>query len=306
MVNNVCRICSGDPPNHTGFSKFEQAIIKAARAVKTEGQFIDKAVAIDQIRFNTGDEWGEPQIANSVRRLVFSNPDPDQGLLLFTLGCWLDMQAKYTVVWNRYLQQAKNWIDGKGSIPRGNFAPTTTHLMLTKKAIEKYGNISQWFIQKIGEIAESRGKAKGNIYRLAGQICSELYAKPEVASWLENGILPRNFSGGDHKRFWMFLMFLRRDNSVVKCLFTRALSKFEGGQKAAQTWYDPEYFDPIECELPVDTWVLKNWNKTFEGLGIAELQTEETPKVAVKARLLAHKNNLSPSVFDALLFYSVN
>lgn len=300
----MCRICDGDLPSPKGFAKFEKSTIKALREVKTKEQFIGKAVEIDRMRFETGDDWGEAHIVDSVRRLIFSNPNPDEGLLLFTLGCWLDMQAKYIVVWNRYLQQAKNWIDGKGPIPRGNFPPTTTHLMLTKRTIEKHENISQWFIKKINSIAENRGKAKGNVYRLAGQMCSELYSKSEVAYMLRNGILPNNFSGGDHKRFWMFIMFLRRDNSVVRCLFTRALSKFEGGQKAVQAWYDLEYFDPIECELPVDTWVLKNWNKVFERLGIADLQTESASKVAAKARVLARKNNLSPSVFDALLFFS--
>ena len=300
----MCRICNGNPLNPLGFAKFEKAIIKASRDVKTQEQFIDNAIKIDRIRFETGDEWGEPHIVDSVRRLIFSNPDPDDGLLLFTLGCWLDMQAKYVIVWNKYLQQAKNWIDGKGPIPRGSFTPTTTHLMLTKKLIEKYGNISQWFIQKIDSVTENRGKAKGNIYRLAGEICNDLYSKPDAVNSLRNGIRPNLFSGGDHKRFWMYVMFLRRDNSVVRCLFKRALSKFEDGQKAIQRWYDSDYFNPVECELPVDVWVLTNWNKIFDRLKVTSYQTKYPSQVAAKAREIALNNNISPSTFDAILFYS--
>jgi hypothetical protein len=214
------------------------------------------------------------------------------------------MQAKYVIVWSRYLQQAKNWIDGKGPIPRGSFTATTTHLMLTKKSIEKYGNISQWFIQKINSITENRGKAKGNIYRLAGEICNDLYSKPNAVNSLRNGIRPNLFSGGNHKRFWMYMMFLRRDNSVVRCLFTRALSKFDNGQRAVQYWYDPRYFDPIECELPVDRRVSANWNSAFGRLKMLDFQTENTSHVAKKARSLARENGFSPSVFDAILFYS--
>jgi hypothetical protein len=45
----------------------------------------------------------------------------------------------------------------------------------------------------------------------------------------------------------MFMMFLRRDDSIVRCLFTRALSKFEGGQEAVKNWYDPEFFNPLNA-----------------------------------------------------------
>jgi hypothetical protein len=302
----MCKICSGNPPDAISFKDFKGKVIEALHRVTDQTRFLDEARKMDKLRFDTGDEWGEPQIFRDNRRLIFSNPDPDEGLLLFTYGCWLDMQARYVTVWTTYLTQAKNWIHGTGPVPRGNFLPTTKHLLLTRETLKRYGTISKWFIQKINEIAEKQGRAKGNIYRLAGDICSELYSKPEVVNGLRDGVLPNNFSGGDHKRFWMFMMFLRRDNSIVRCLFTRALSKYEGGQKAVGKWYDSEFFDPIECELPVDTWVSTNWNKVSERLKIADFQTKHTAQVAAKARELARKNSLSPSVFDAILFYSGN
>ena len=302
----VCRICSGNPPDPLSFRDFETEAIEALRNVNNQMLFLDQARRMDRLRFDTGAEWGEPRIFNSVRRLIFGNPDSNEGLLLFILGCWLDMQAKYATVWTTYLGQAKHWITGKGPIPRGSFSPTTTHLLLTKQAVKNYGSISQWFVEKINGITEKHGQANGNIYRLAGDICNELYSKPSVVNQLRKGILPNNFSGGDHKRFWMFMMFLRRDDSIVRCLFTRALSKFEGGQEAVKNWHDPEFFNPLECELPVDTWVSKNWKKVFDRLKMADFQTKKIAQVAVKARELAWKNNLSPSVFDAILFYSGN
>jgi hypothetical protein len=265
---------------------------------------LDEARRMDKLRFDTGDEWGEPTIFHTVRRLIFSNPDLDEGLLLFTLSCWLDMQARFIAVWTTYLRQAKNWIDGKGAVPRGNYPATTAHLLLTRKTIQTHGSISQWFVRKINAIAEKYGRESGNVYRLAGEMCSDLYYKPKVVDSLRNGVLPNSFSGGDHKRFWMYLMFLRRDNSVVRCLFTKALSKFDNGQKAVQYWYDPRYFDPIECELPVDRRVSANWNSAFERLKMLDFQTEKTSHVAKKARSFARENGFSPSVFDAILFYS--
>jgi hypothetical protein len=302
----MCRVCSGNPPDSSSFRGFEKRAIEALHSVNNQTLFLDQARRIDKLRFEAGDEWGESTIFQTVSSLIFSNPDPDEGLLLFTYGCWLDMQARYVTVWTTYLTQAKNWIHGMGSVPRGNFLPTTKHMLLTRETLKRYGTISKWFIQKINEIAEKQGRAKGNIYRLAGEICGELYSKPEVVSGLREGVLPNNFSGGDHKRFWMFIMFLRRDNSIVRCLFTRALSKYEGGQKAVEKWYDSEFFDPIECELPVDTWVSTNWNKVSERLKMADFQTKHTAQVAAKARELGRKNSLSPSVFDAILFFSGN
>lgn len=300
----MCRVCSGNPPDPLSFREFEKKAIEALHNVNNQTSFLDQAKRIDKLRFDTGDEWGEPTIFHTVRRLIFSNPDPDEGLLLFTLACWLDMQAAYTTVWTTYLRQTKLWIDGKGPVPRGNFCHTTTHLLLTGRSIEKYKGIGHWFVQKITEIAEKHGHEKGNVYRLAGEICTDLYSKPDAASLLRSGFLPHNFSGGDHKRFWMYMMYLRRDNSVIRCLFTRALERFDKGQRAIHYWYDPEYFDPTECELPVDRRVLANWNSIFVRLRAPNLQTESTSLVAVKARSVAREARISPSVFDSILFYS--
>jgi hypothetical protein len=299
----MCRVCEGNPPDPLAFRDFEMKILQALSDVKSQDTFLQQAIAMDKIRFKTSVEWGEPHIFNSVRRLIFTNPDPDEGLLLFTLGCWLDMQAQFTTVWTTYLSQAKNWMNNKGPLPRGNFTHTTPHLLLTRESLKRYGTISQWFVQKINRVAENHGQKKGNIYRLAGELCTELYSKSQVANSLNKGLLPTDFSGGDHKRFWMFMMFLRRDNNMLRCLFERALTNKPKGRKAVEYWYDPAYFNPIECELPVDRRVLSNWNQVTARFEKSKSPLNR-PEIANKARLLAQKQGVSPSVFDALLFYS--
>lgn len=265
---------------------------------------MDQAKVVDKLSFDSGDEWGEPRIVKSVSDTIFSNPNADEGLLLFTLGCWLDMQAKYQIVWTNYLRQARLWLHGQGPIPRGRFEPTSKHLIQATEFLKDFGCISLWFANKINRIVKENGSAKGNIYRIAGELCTDLYCKPEVASQLKEGTLPKQFSGGDHKRFWMYLMFLRRDNSIMKCLFTRALSEVEVGKSAVQYWFDNQYFNPSECELPVDTWVLTNWNGMAKKLNLPSFNTKYTPQVAFKARELAQKVDISPSALDAILFYS--
>ena len=300
----MCRLCENIALSTKTFSEFKSSAIKSASNYESLGSFLSQAKGVDKLRFDTGDEWGEPKILQSVSRLIFANPNPDEGLLLFTLGCWLDMQAQYTVVWNNYLKQAKNWMEGRGAVPRGGFQPTTKHLLLTRNSINKNCTISAWFSQKINQIANTHGKKMGNIYRLAGEICNDLYSKPEVVAQLRNGTLPKQFSGGDHKRFWMFLMFLRRDNSIMKCLFTRALGNVDGGKQAIAYWFNDQYFNSLECELPVDIWVRTNWNKMTNRLNLPSFASENTSQVAAKARELALKVNMSPSALDAILFYS--
>ena len=217
----MCRICDGEPPDPSIFERFKNTVLNAAENVTEETLFVNEAIRIDKLRFGRGDEWGEPRICQDVNRLIFKNPDPNEGLLLFTLSCWLDMTAPYTTVWTTYLQQAKRWIDDKGHVPRGEYRHTNPHLLLTLKTLKEYGSLGQWFIHKIESIVKNNGQESGNVYRLAGEMCMDLYSKPKTATSLKNGCLPNNFSGGDHKRFWMFLMqssFLNLIN-IHACIF---------------------------------------------------------------------------------------
>jgi hypothetical protein len=111
----------------------------------------------------------------------------------------------------------------------------------------------------------------------------------------------------DWKRLWLLLRSLRRDNSLVRCLFERALSRVDNGQKALGYWYDDNYFDPKECQLPVDDWVKKNWIELMNGSAFSSRQQLEQFADAVKPRVvaeqakkLAEQHDISPSAFDVL------
>ncbi len=303
----MCRICEGNPPNPNDFLTFRNAVLETRHQFDNldlehlPPQFITSAVNLDNRRFFTGDEWGEADIANDVVQYIFRNDNPGQGLLLFIICCWLDMQAQYRIVWSTYLRQALNWINGDGIIPRQHFKQTTPHLKKTAQTADEYGGIERWFIQTITDIAgQNPNGPDGNLYRFVGSICRDLYCLGGInlnqTEILLNGRLPKTISGGDYKRLWMFIMFLRRDSSIIKCLFTRALSAQTNGNTALNQWYNSNIFNQTECELSVDRRVSSKWNELFN----TNLNHRE---VAQKARLVAHQYGISPSVFDAICFF---
>ena len=59
---------------------------RAIRGVNSLSQFLGEAKSLDKLRFDSGAEWGEPQIFHTVRRLIFVYPDPDE--LDELLGPW--------------------------------------------------------------------------------------------------------------------------------------------------------------------------------------------------------------------------
>jgi hypothetical protein len=297
----MCRICEGIPLDFNGF---RNQVLLLRQAVIDIHSLVQNAIQVDNRRVSTGDEWGEPTIYNDVVEHIFRNPNPDEGLLLMILCCWLDMQQKYKTVWTTFLRQSRAWINGQGNIPRGNFPLTASHLLLTQRTINNCGNsISRWLVKTIINIVERNGQQTGNLYRFAGEMCGALYNKNDmIGEELKGGQLPNNFSGGDHKRFWMLIMFLRRDNSVVKCLISRALSQHPDGQRAITYWYNTNYFNPNKCELPVDRRVFDKWNNLWLNLD-PNLSARNTPGVAEKARNIAHQHDVSPSIFDAILFF---
>lgn len=101
---------------------------------------------------------------------------------------------------------------------------------------------------------------------------------------------------GNWKRVWMFLMFIRRDQNIIKNLFSRALESVCNGKEALKYWYDNEYFPENECELPVDVRVQQAWVRMFNKPGAS------TKDVAYSAHNLACRYDISPSAFDAIFF----
>lgn len=80
----MCRVCDGLPPNGGDYEE----LVSMARLFGDAGSRNQPALVagvrdIDKHRFITGAEWGEPVSARYTQQLIFGNPDPDRGLLLF-------------------------------------------------------------------------------------------------------------------------------------------------------------------------------------------------------------------------------
>jgi hypothetical protein len=303
----MCYLCDGQLADYEGYL----SAVKALRAqVTDEETFLANAAEADRLRFNWSPEWSEAPIAASVRERIFLNPDPQEGLLLFILAAWLDLQAPYTRVWNQMLGQTQDWLhatawhDPATGLPRGAFGPTRPHMLRTLDTLAKPDNsksISSWLAATIIDIVEHYSVRRGNLYRFVGAVCRDLYEAKDgtFAKLMQLGSLPLDYVGTHYKRLWMLVMFLRKDLHVVRCLMDRALAAAERGSQAMEYWEDDSFFDPKECELPVDTRVKSAWQALPFHTGL----DKSIEVIARDARTLAKKASVAPASFDALLFF---
>jgi hypothetical protein len=303
----MCNICNNLPLN---FQALTSLVANLRGHIGNVPTLISNAIQADNFRFSSGSEWDDPSLARSVRSHIFANPNPDEGLLLFVLACWLDMQVRYTIVWNTYLGQTRTWLQNNAwmnpstNVPRGKFRHTYPHLVKAVSTLSsnRYNrSFSAWFVTTVLNIVQQHGPVSGNLYRFVAKVCDDLYlaADKTFLYHVGSGNIPTNYNGAHYKRLWMFIMFLRRDDSVIRCLVERAVQGHPQGNQAVGYWYDPKYFDPKEIELPVDVRVRRNWNN----LGFSHLNARFPQEVAMQARTLASQHGISPSTFDALLFF---
>jgi len=261
--------------------------------------FIKEARELDKFRFDTSYEWQEPVTYGYTKKYIFENPNPDKGLLLFFLCCLLDLQMDYRTVWSRHLEQAANWIEDPEniSIPRGHYPATERNLIKTLNVANESRSISNWLKNKLLEIVKNNPNNDGNLYRLAGNIMSDLLEpSKELRSTIDGlkyghvGLL------GNWKRLWMLVMFLRRDKNIIKNLLIRAFKNKEFGLEALNYWYKDDYFDENESELPVDIRIREKWTKLWNQMGMTEKD------VAINANKIANKYGIPPSTFDVIFF----
>lgn len=261
--------------------------------------FIREAAKLDKFRFETSYEWYEPKTYENTKRFIFENPNPDKGLLLFFLCCWLDLQMDYRIIWSRHLEKASYWIDDpkRFEIPRGSYPATMPNLIKTLNVANSFGSISNWFIETILNIVKDNSKNKGNLYRLAGHIMSDLLEPSKYLSSTISYLKQGNADLlGNWKRLWMLIMFLRRDNNIIKNLLGKAFENKKNGMKALNYWYDKDYFNKNESELPVDIRIKERLPRLW---GLGELSEKD---VSYKAHEIAKNYKIPPSTFDAIFF----
>jgi len=301
----MCRVCKGNFPTEEEYYDLRnqaQALLSkwATRGgAATNPAFVPEVVELDKIRTNTGAGWGNPDYLGEPIRLIFNNSDAEKGLLLFVICIWMSYREKAKTVWTKHLVNADNWISGRRSTPPQHRMPSSVTPLLnkTRNVAINSGSIANWFADAIETIASPPdGMRLGNIYRMAGYVLLHLL---DAASknWNDYVKLEKRQCAllGDWKRLWLLLMYLRRDNSLVRCLFERALGGLNNGKRALQYWYDDNYFDPKECQLPVDKWVKDNWS-----LIMKPSKKLSGKDVAGDAIALASRHGVSPSVFDVL------
>lgn len=113
----------------------------------------------------------------------------------------------------------------------------------------------------------------------------------------------QRFRKKPRKRLWMFIMFLRRDPSVLN-LFKKALIEVYGddaGNSLFNIWHNQDKFDLKELELPGDMWN----QRLFKAL-LSEFPTFLKQKPKQTARELASRYDLSPSIFDVTFELGAN
>lgn len=301
----MCLICKGQNISVTNFNTFQSKIIHCGNQYKSKNikgdilsQFVEDAIKLSKIRFDTGSEWGEPLINPYVITHIFKADDPEEGLLRFLLCCWMDMQEKYQTVWTKYLESI--------SLYRILQMRMVIHKEpLLKKTIgihKSYSGISNWFIEKIlYTYEESKNKGINPFPVLIYFLFHDLWGLDNISKdnhssldKMRNGEIGYKLVG-NYKRAWMALMWLRLDNSLVKCLFSRSLLKHKNGKNALDLWYNNNVFNPMYCEIPVDGRVKNSWNYLFK-------TNRKERNVALEIHDLAQNYNISPAVFDAILF----
>jgi hypothetical protein len=314
----MCGVCSGNSPTEKQYyhlrNQAKALLDKWSKRgdAATNPTFVAEVVELDNVRLGTGAGWGNPGYLGKPIQLIFGNPDAKKGLLLFAVCIWMSYRVKAETVWTRYLDQADGWISGRRSAPPQHRWPNsvTPHLNKIRDMAINSGSIANWFADAIVAIGNSPSGQPGNIYRMAGCLFRDLLAASQQRKRNTQGqeqLLAGKPGLLDWKRLWVLLMYLRRDNSLVRCLFERALNGVNGGQKALGYWYDDKYLDPKECQLPVDKWVKENWIELMSGSAFSSRQQLEAVADAVKPRVVAEQakalaghHDVSPSAFDVL------
>ncbi len=301
----MCRACDGNFPTAEEYNVLRQNAKElmhkwsTRRDASQSVEFISDVENQDTIRLNSGAGWGNPRHKGMPVKMIFCNSDPDRGLLLYIICNLMDYQMKSEKVWSDLLERANDWIsDYKWKEPpRKDMPGLAGHLQKIVETANKSGSISKWFVHKIIDTALNYPTGYGNIYRIVGSIFLELLYPPEKKRNRQGAELMSGKCSllGDWKRLWIIMRGLRRDNSLTRCLFERALISASNGQEAIQYWYNDDYFNPKECQLPVDNWVKENWTKIMK-----TSQKLKRKDVARDAMQLASRYNVSPSMFDVL------
>jgi len=289
--------------------------------------FVEVCRKLDQLRFAGTVDW------DGLGEAIFkSTTKASTRLLLFWLCSIIDQFYGYVQVWTdgenamlkllenspRSLSDITNKIrdmrkDGKGNIvgritfDHRQFALVRDDYLRIKNTFDflfEHGDpqedVGKKFVRALGEfIASCQGK--GGILKVAYFLDGWLFSNQLVPEKPSLADLEK-FRGKQRKRLWMFMMFLRRDPSVLG-LLARSLEEVYGqneGKVLYRKWADAERFDPRELDLPTDMWNTRLFKAMIGQLGV------DIKGARRIARELASEYGTSPSVFDVTFEIGAN
>ncbi|MHA1596007.1 MAG: hypothetical protein ACTSXX_14955, partial [Candidatus Baldrarchaeia archaeon] len=260
----------------------------------------DELIERDKYRFETGYEWKNFKGAMNV---IFNDGNSfglnaDKRLLIFWICCILDRQVPVEKVWNDGVYMTVKFINRGFKPPypklRCNEDIYIEKTVNTLSKSEYGGSLARWFINTIRSL---KPYGKGTLYRFCYRVFSELL---DPSNYYDSYKLKNGEVGllGRWKRLWMFVMFLKRDNSYIRRLLEAAVRPLPHGDEVLRIWYDENCFSSLECELPVDRRIKEAFEMKFN------FRANER-KIAELAHIFGEKAGVSPSVLD-VMFLSQN
>jgi hypothetical protein len=307
----VCRSCDGNFPAPSDHRALSDAAAALRRRVALEhlkaddDQFIREGVSLDQLRFKgplalASPEWGQPQTAPATARYIFRAPDLAHALTLFVLACWYDAQEQYVTVWSRRIAQLDQWMHSRekseATLPSARSGPWTRSIAWKTWQRCESGGFQEWLAGTINSIAEGSHGPAGNTYRLIGRLARELTSPGQTTRGAFAALEAGHYSPAMFKRAWMLMMFLRRDQGVIRCVLERSLAGAARGAEAVERWYDDGVFSQLESELPVDKRMLTIGRELFG------TPSSDEAAVLSQAHSWGQEHGLAPSTLDALFF----
>jgi len=284
-------------------------------------RFVRVCIKLDELRFKNTVNWGELGInIHKNPRLTFS-----ERILLFWLCSMIDQFYSYKKVWtdgeeamlailrenpssfsnaekimfnfrkDKIGNEMADVLTSKGSfkLVRDDYLRIkNTFNFLSELNVDK--NLSFRFVKLLGN-AILNFKGKNGILKLANFLNDSLWENTLIKSPSDQDL--EKFRKKQRKRLWMFIMFLKRDPSILK-IFRNALIEVYGkdyGEKLFSIWTNEKCFNKNEIELPSDT-----WNKRL----FEKMRIQENPKEF--ARKCAQEYGISPSVFDVTFEIGAN
>ncbi len=286
-------------------------------------RFVRVCIKLDELRFAGTIDW------DGLAKNIFHNPrlTASDRVFLFWLCSMIDQFYQYTRIWTvgeaamlkiiesrpRDLSDLRGiivdgkiiWIgDERFILVRDDLKRIENTFKFLFGYSEIEGDPSIKFVHFLGELIDRLGGAGGTL-RFGYYVNKHLWQGEKYES-IDVNLSERElkrFLKSSRKRLWMFIMFLRRDPSIMR-IFRDALIEVYGqvgGNQLYNIWVDEEKFSTKELELPSDMWN----QRLFDALlrEVIEGKVNEAKKVA---RELAKEYNISPTVFDVTFELGAN